>query len=119
MTSGRDQIVRARLSSGGNRLNGLTASLLAAAAGLCADPAMLMHGRMPLAFLAAGPTCLRARLERRHDHLLVAARPAGGEASGRDTEVRTVEIEADALTQLVDHLLADTGVGAGCAALRA
>ena len=47
------------------------------------------------------------------------AGPPRGKSAGGGTDVRAVEIEPDALLQLLDHLLGEAGIGAGGASLSA
>ena len=93
--------------------------MFAAAARFRADSAMLVLARMPLAFLAADTAGLRTCLQRGDDHLLVRPSPARSDRARSNADVGAVEIEADALPKLIDHVLGEAGVGAGCAALGA
>ena len=93
------------------------AGLFAAAAGFSADAAVLVHARMALAFLRAQAAGNGAGLQHPADDLLVRPRPAGGHGAGDGTDVGTVEIEADALRQLLHHVLAQAGIGTGRADL--
>ena len=79
---------------------------------LRANAAMLMFARVPLALFRTGPARGRACLHRRCDNLLIAAGPTSAHGARGETQIRTVEIEPDALAQLFDHLLGKTGVGA-------
>ena len=74
--------------------------------------------RLAARFLAP-PARFGADATSGHDHLLVAAGPPRRDGARRQADVGTIEIEANALPQLVDHLFADAGVRAGRAALRA
>lgn len=88
-------------------------------AGLRANAAMLMHGSVPIAFFRAIAAGQRASFENAAQNLFIAAGPPRSQGAGRDTQIATIQIEPNALSQLFDHLFAKTGIGTGCAALRA
>ena len=50
-------------------------------------------------------------------HLLVRAGPAGGHAACSSAHIRTIQVETDALEELLDILLAKARVGVGSASL--
>ena len=80
---------------------------------------MLMMARVPLAFGRAGAAGGDAGLELRlHERQIGLGQPRDHRARGL-AHIRAVEIEADAAPQLVDLLLAKTGIGAEQAALGA
>ena len=101
------------------RAEQVAAGLLAAPAHLGADPAVLVHVRVPLALVAAGLASGGARLE----HCTCDVRVVGGvpreHPPGGPAHVGAVEARADALTQVRDHVLAEIGVGARGAGLGA
>lgn len=102
-----------------DRLNGLLAGLFAATARFCTDAAVLMLGRMTLALLGAQAACNAARFENGNQRALVAACPAGRNASCGVADIGAVEIEPDALTQHLDFLFSEARVSAGGTGLRA
>jgi hypothetical protein len=88
------------------------ACLLAAAADFCANAAVLVVGRMPLALLATGAAGHGARLDRCADDAEIGCRLAGQNAAGRVADVGAVEIEANAADQLLHVSLGEADVGA-------
>src|SRR3546814_627974 len=100
-----------RACSCGYRLDCLLAGPFTAATGFCADAAMLMLAGMALAFFRADAAGLGARFEGGDDHLLVGSRPACRDRARGHADIGAVEIEANALPELVHHLLGDTSVG--------
>src|SRR3954471_1865845 len=97
----------------------LAAGGLAAPAGLGADAAVLVDVGVAGALVAAGPARRGAGLQDRAGQVrVVAGVPREHPASGV-ADVGAVEVGADARPQLGDHLLAQAGVGAGRAGLRA
>src|SRR3954451_17726192 len=97
----------------------IAASLLAAAADLGADPAVLVHVGVPLALVAARLARGGARLEDHAGDVRVVTGVPRQHPSGRLAHVGAVEARADALPEIGDHLLAEIGVGARGAGLRA
>ena len=91
----------------------------AALAGLGADAAMLVFSRMPLALLPAFLTGLRAGLDRSAEDFHVGARAARCHCARRRTDVGTVEVEPNALPQLIDHRLGKAPIRTGSAGLSA
>ena len=81
------------------------ARLLAAAARLRADSAMLVHAGMPLTFFAARAACLCTCFNGGYDHPFVAAGPASGDIARCEADLGAVEIEANALPKIGDHVL--------------
>jgi hypothetical protein len=73
---------------------------------------MLMATGVTFAFFRAARARERADLERRAQHRLVRPGSARSERTRRAAQVRTIRIEANALTQLLDHRLGETSVGA-------
>jgi hypothetical protein len=90
--------------------------LLAAAAGFCAETAVLMVGGMPLTFLAAGAARRCAGFDRRAEEAEIGRCLAGEDATGGLAGVCAVEVETNAADQLLHVLLAETSVGAARAA---
>src|SRR5262249_4732354 len=90
----------------------ILAGLLAAAAGLGADAAVLVVVSVPLALVAAGTARRRASLDGRTDDAEVGLRLADDDAAGRDTGIAAVEAQADAADQVADVVLGETRVGA-------
>lgn len=78
--------------------------MLTAPAGLGADAAVLMHVRVLFAFggafCACGPACFKRCLDR--GEVLPGA--ATKDVASRRAKVCTVNIEADAVAQVGDHL---------------
>lgn len=74
---------------------------------------------MLLAFIAATSACGGAGLQDGAGEVGVVPGVPRQDAAGGFAYVGTVEVRADALGELGDHLLAETGVGAGCAGLGA
>src|SRR6476659_9756878 len=95
------------------------AGLHAATAAFGADAAMFMHGCVPLALLGAQPAGGGADAEHASHHFVIETCPAGQDATGDVADVGAIEIQADALGQLVHHALRQAGVGAGSAGLGA
>jgi hypothetical protein len=89
------------------------ARLLAAAANLCADAAVVVVGRVAVALLGARTTCDNACLDRGSDDAEVRLGLAGHDAAGRVAHVGAVEVEPNAPHQLGHVRLAEAGVGAG------
>lgn len=78
---------------------------------------MLVHAGVAIAFLAAQAAGRCAGFQHTAYHLLVRTGPTGGNRSGGGANVGAIEIQANALGQLLDHVLTQAGVGAGCADL--
>jgi hypothetical protein len=89
------------------------AGLFAALAHLSADPAVLVHAGVSLALVPTGPAGHRTCLEHRAGDFGVIAGVTGQHLAGGKADVRAVEVAADALAQLRDHLLRQARVGAG------
>src|SRR5690349_9729323 len=98
-------------------LQRVLAGALAALAGLAADTAMFVMVGVARTFLGAGPAGDLARADHAAQHLAVGAGAPCRKRPGQRAKVCAVETDADALPQLLDHLLAEAGVGAGCAGL--
>src|SRR5690606_448269 len=109
----------AAFTSGSQAAGGFGARPLAAPAGIGAGTAVLMLVSVALAFVAAGVACGFAGMEHEADDFLVEAGPARRHGACRGAHVGAVEVEPDALGELLDRRLAETGVGAGGAGLRA
>ena len=86
----------------------LTAGLLAAAAGLGADPAV-RHVGMPLALVAAAPADSHARLQQRPGQAGVVLRLAADDPRGGGTDIDAVKAQPDARDHLGHVLLAQVG----------
>ena len=120
----RDDLASARrrkesdLSLSTDRLSGFVASLFAASAMLGADAAVLVHAGVLLALLGADATRHDTGLHRSDDDLLVAAGSAGTDGAGREAQIGAIEVQSDALPQLVDHVLGEASVCARNAGLR-
>src|SRR6185436_11860400 len=95
------------------------AGLHAAAAAFRADAAMFMHGCVLPALLRAKPAGGGADAEHAAHHLVIGTGPAGHDAAGDAADVGAIEVEADALGQLLHHALRQAGVGTGGAGLGA
>ncbi len=108
--------------SGNERSHHALAGLGTGRAGLGADPAVLHVLAMTGALIAAGAADGGARLEQRLECGLIAAARAGDQTRGDLAEVRAVEVQSDALRQLLCIRFGEAGVGAdgaGGGALRA
>src|SRR5690606_24738765 len=95
------------------------ARLLAAAAGLGADPAVLVLVRVLLALLGAQPAGRPEGLDLLADERVRRLGLAGEDAAGGGADVGAVEVEPDAPPEHVELLLGEAGVGAGRAGLLA
>jgi hypothetical protein len=100
-------------------LHRIHTSSLAPSARFGADSAMLVHGRVALAFLSASAASKLAQFERHTQHGLVAAGSTGGQCAGGRANIGAVQIESNALSQPLNHLLRQTGIGTTDARLRA
>jgi hypothetical protein len=81
----------------------LLARLHALAARFRAYAAVFVPARVPLAFIAAQATRRRAGDEHPTNELVIRAGAPGGDASRDIADIGAVEIEPDALGQLLDH----------------
>jgi hypothetical protein len=90
----------------------LLARLHAPPARFCADAAVLVLTRVPLAFVAAQATSCRAGEEHPTNELVIRAGASRGDASRDVADVGAVEIEANALGQILDHVLGKASVAA-------
>lgn len=88
-------------------------------AGVGADPAMLVSLGMLAALVGAHTASERTCSKLLRDELFVRARSAASDRSARRTHVRAIEIQANALREIGDGLLAEASVRAGDAGLRA
>jgi hypothetical protein len=79
---------------------------------------MFVHLGVTFALVCARRARDAACLESSHEHLLIATGTPRGQASRRQTQVRTVEVQPDALPKLRNHLFCDAGVRADRACLR-
>src|SRR5204862_4694254 len=79
---------------------GILAGAFAGAATFCTNPAMFMVPAMFFALFGAQPTGFPADREGELDYLLTAARAARTDGRSCAAEVRTVQIEANALDEL-------------------
>lgn len=91
----------------------LLAGLLATAARAGANAAVLVLPRVAPALLSAQLAGGRAKLKHLPQDLLIGARPPRRQGAGGGAHVRAVEIEPDALPELLDHFLSQAGIGAG------
>ena len=80
---------------------------------------MFMHGGVRLALLGAQPAGGGAYAEHAAHHFVIETGPAGHDAAGDVADVGAIQIQADALGQVLHHALRQAGVGAGGAGLRA
>src|SRR5918999_4101154 len=90
----------------------IAACLLAAAANLSADTAVVMVGRMAIALLGESTTCDNACLDRCADDSGVGLGLTGHDPAGRVARVGAVKIEPNAPDQLGHVRLAEAGVRA-------
>jgi len=95
----------------------VAASGFAGAAGLGADAAALVHLSVLLAFVGAKAARAFAQPQRIHDQRFVRTGAARRQTGGRGADIGAVEIGADALAQLRDHVFGQARVGAGLADL--
>jgi hypothetical protein len=102
-----------------HRTAGFDAIVHAPMAGFSADPAVFVMLGMTRAFVAADTANRGARVEHAQDDFHVGSGSAGRDTAGCAADIRTVEIQADALPQLVDHVLGEARVRAGGTGLRA
>jgi len=86
---------------------------------LCADPAVLVVTRVPLALLTARPASLGARLHDRPGKLGFELGLPTEDASRRGTEIAAVLAQANAADQHPDVVLTEARIGTGRTALRA
>jgi hypothetical protein len=93
--------------------------LHALAARFRAYAAVFVPARVPLAFITAQATRRRAGDAHPTNELVIRAGAPGGEASRDIADIGAVEIEPDALGQLLDHFLGKASVGARGARLGA
>lgn len=77
-----------------------------------ADLAVFVMTRVASTLFCAQPACLRARIEQRLQDNFVTTRAPGRESAGRGTDVRTVEIQSNALCELLDLVLSETSISA-------
>jgi hypothetical protein len=97
----------------------LLAGLHAAAAGVGANAAVLMHTGVLLALVRAKPARRGTGMEHAADHFVVRSGPARGNSAGDVANISAIEIDPDALGQRFDHFLGQAGVCAGGAGLGA
>jgi hypothetical protein len=88
------------------------ASLLAAAARLGADPAVFVIARVAFAFFPAEPARGHTGYDRETNDLFIRSCASRGNRARHVAQIGAIEIEADALCELLDHLLSETCVGA-------
>jgi hypothetical protein len=88
-------------------------------ANLGADPAMFVAIGMARAFITAGPARIGAGGEDLHCDIFVGSSVPRSQHSGRDANIRAIEVQPDTLAQFVERRLAETSIGASSAALRA
>jgi hypothetical protein len=80
---------------------------------LSADRAVLVLLGVPLAFVSTGAAGQSAGFEHRAQRGFIAAGAAGRHRASGPAGVGTVQVQPDALGQLLDHVLTKAGVGAG------
>ena len=97
----------------------LSTGLLAPAAGLGADRAVLVHLSVAGAFFSTGLAGSTTSLQDGADKGDIPVGGPGEHPAGGRTDVSTVEVEADAGGQLRDHVLTQAGIRAGGAGLGA
>jgi hypothetical protein len=95
-----------------DRREQVLARLLAAAAHLGADPAVLVMLGVALTLLATGAACRHARFHRRADDADLGRSLASHEAAGDVADVGAVQAAANAPDHLLNIPLAEIGVGA-------
>ena len=95
------------------------AGALTPSAGLGAQLAVAVHRGMLSAFLSTDPACCAARFEHRTGRASVNAGLAGEDPSGRRGNVNTVQVSADAIGELGDHVFVEAGIRARGTRLRA
>ena len=93
----------------------LTATLLTATTRLRANAAMLVHLSVPFALVSARVTSGGTCLELRPQQLRIGFSLTRKNLPGRVTNASTVQVGADAATQIRNHIFGEAGVGAGCA----
>lgn len=98
---------------------GLPTRLLAAEAGFGADAAMLVTSCVTLAFRCTSAACRGAGLQHLAQHRFVRAGAAGCDRGRGRADVGAVEVETNALGEVLYHLLAEARIRAGNAGLRA
>jgi hypothetical protein len=97
----------------------LAAGLLAAPAGLPADPAVLVHPGVPLALVAAAFADGHAGLQQRPGDVGVVGRLSACHSDGGGADIGAVQAQPDARDHLGQVLRAQVGVDVGDAGLRA
>jgi len=107
------------LDSGADGDAGVLARRFTAAARRRADPAVLMHFNVLFAFLGAPSARKRTRREHLGDNLGIIARSPHRRGTGSQADIRTIQIEPNALSKGFNHVFAQTSVRARCADLRA
>jgi len=76
-------------------------------------------GGVPLALCGTRPACCLAGRKHGAENLLVRPGPSRRNRTRREARIRAVEIEADALRELWNHVFAEAGIGADDASLSA
>lgn len=95
------------------------AGVFAAAARLGTDAAVFVHIGVAFTFIGAPFAGCRAGCQYGLGDMGVIPGVTGKDVSGGGADVRAVQIGADALGQLSDHVFTQTGIGAGGTGLRA
>jgi hypothetical protein len=101
--------LRSASAKGGDQI---LASLLTTSAGLCADPAVLVHLGVPFALVTAGSAGGHAGLERGAGEVGVVAGVPRQHPTRGVTDVGAVQAGTDALDQVGDPGLAQARIGA-------
>lgn len=83
------------------------------------DAAMFMLPGMARAFLGTSPAGGGTGLDRSAQNALIIARLPRQNRPCRDTDIGAVQIQPDTLAKIRHHILGQTGIRTGCAALRA
>lgn len=115
MRSARLDIDRRSVLRWRDRSGCVPAGVLAPAAGLGAETAVFVHPGVLVALGSAGGARVGTDFQHALDDGLVSPRPAGPDRARSRTDVGAVQVEPNALDQIGDHGLAETGVGADTA----
>jgi hypothetical protein len=80
---------------------------------------MLVALGMALTFSFAASACPATGFQHWAEYGLVHMGAPGRDRTGREADVGAIQVQADALAQIFQHVLAETGIGAGGARLGA
>jgi hypothetical protein len=78
-----------------------------------------MSARVPVTFFTADAASQGASLKGAANRLLVRARAARSDRTGRDTDICAIQVQSNTLRQFFDHVFAQAGIRATGAGLRA